>query len=111
MKLHISRVHYQITVWLNATFPSPERMDPKTCGWEPDVYCNQLEPKLLLLEPVPTFVRSCCNALAKPVPQEDANADKTILHAFHRVAVHQLHVAIHRMLLKTLTQKMIEEES
>ena len=52
-------------------------MDPKACGWEPDAYCNQLEPKLLLLEPVPTFVRSCCNVLAKPVPQEDANADKT----------------------------------
>ena len=92
MKLHISRVHYQTIVWLNATFPSPERMDPKTCGWETDAYCNQLEPKLLLLEPVLTFLRSCCNALAKPVPQEDANADKTILHAFHLAAVDQLHV-------------------
>ena len=35
-------------------------------------------------------MRSCCNALAKPVPQEDANADKTVLHAFHRAAVDQL---------------------
>ena len=53
MKLHISRVHYQTTVWLNAPSPSPERMDPKTCGWEPDAYCNQLDPKLLLA------VRTC----------------------------------------------------
>ena len=52
---------------------------------------NQLKQKLNFVH-----VRSCCNALANPVPQEDANADKTILHAFHRAAVDQLHVAIHR---------------
>ena len=35
------------------------------------------------------------NALANPVPQEDANADKTTLHVFHRAAVGHLHVAVH----------------
>ena len=93
LKLHISRAQYQTTVWLNATVPSPERMDPETCGWEPDFYSNQL--KAFALEFVPNVCRSCCNALAKPVPQEDANADKTILHAFHCADVDQLHVAIH----------------
>ena len=64
--------------------------DLETCGWDPDPYSNQLKPKLLLLEPVPK-VCTCKN----PVPQEDANADKTILHVFHRADVDQLHVAIH----------------
>ena len=78
-------------------------MDHETCGWEPDPYSNQLKSNLLLSL---KFVRSCCNALSKYVLQEDANADKTILHAFQRAAVDQLHVAIDRILLKTLTQNM-----
>ena len=36
LKFYISRAHYQTTEWLNATVPSPDRMDPET--WEPDPY-------------------------------------------------------------------------
>ena len=53
LKLHISRTHYQTTVWLNTTVPAQERMDPETCGWEPDPYNSQLKPNHLLVEPVP----------------------------------------------------------
>ena len=54
-------------------------MGPETCGREPDLYSNQLKPKLLLLDPAPkvcngVFAMQCTT---KPVPQEDANADKT----------------------------------
>ena len=30
LKLHISRAHQQTIIWLNATVPSPERIDPET---------------------------------------------------------------------------------
>ena len=53
LKLHISRAHYQTSVWLNATVPSPEGIDPETCGWERDPYSNHLKPKLSVLEPIP----------------------------------------------------------
>ena len=53
LRLHMGRAHYQINIWLNATVPSPERLDPESYGWERDPYSTQLKPKLLLLEPVP----------------------------------------------------------
>ena len=53
LKLHINRAHYQTTIWINATVPTTERIDPETCGWERDPYSNHLKPKLLLLEPIP----------------------------------------------------------
>ena len=52
LKLHINRVHYQTTIWMNATVPTTELINPETCGWEHDPYSNQLKPKLLLLEPI-----------------------------------------------------------
>ena len=91
LKLHISRAHYQITVWLNVTVPSPERIDPETCGWEPDPYSEQLKPKLLLLEPVPKV----CIELLPFTGKICTTRSKTILHPFHRAAVDQLLVAIH----------------
>ena len=48
LKLHIRRAHYQTTIWLNVTVPSPEHIDPKICAWLRDPYSNQLKPKLLL---------------------------------------------------------------
>ena len=83
LKLHISRAHYQTTVWLNAAVPFSEHMDLEICGWEPDPHNNQLtEPKLLLLEPVPKVCTELLQCTCKKKTQEDANADKTILHAF-----------------------------
>ena len=53
LKLHINREHFRTTIWMNATVPTPERIDPETCGWKRDSYSNQLKSKLLLLEPTP----------------------------------------------------------
>ena len=53
LKLHIRRAHFQTTIWLNATVPSPEHIDRETCGWLRDPYSYQFKQKLLLLEPVP----------------------------------------------------------
>ena len=44
LKLHIRRAHYQTTIWLNVTVPSPEHIDAETCACLRD----QLKPKLLL---------------------------------------------------------------
>ena len=44
LKLHIRGAHYQTTIWLNVTVPSPEYIDTETCAWLRD----QLKPKLLL---------------------------------------------------------------
>ena len=102
LKLHISQAHYQTTVWLNATVPSPKRMNPETCGWEPDPYCNQLTPNW-----------TCPLGLYGVAAMHLQNLyykkmQMWILHIynityFHRAAVDQLHVhvAIHwiRMVL------------
>ena len=53
LRLHMGRAYYQTNIWLNATVPSPERLDPEAYGWERDPYSSQLKPKLLFLEPIP----------------------------------------------------------
>ena len=53
LKLHIRRTHYQTTIWLNVTVPSPEHIDSETCRSVRDPYSNHLKPKLLLVEPIP----------------------------------------------------------
>ncbi|MEW8545283.1 MAG: hypothetical protein AB2693_17305, partial [Candidatus Thiodiazotropha sp.] len=53
LKLHISRAHYQTSVWLKATVSCPEFLAPETCGWVRDPNSNHLKPKLLTLEPIP----------------------------------------------------------
>ena len=97
LKLHISQAHYQTSVWLNATVPSPEGMDPETCGWERDPYSNHFKSKLSVLEPIPKVCTELLQCGCKPVPQGDINADQTKSHAFRRAAVDP-HVAIHKTL-------------
>ena len=53
LRFHMGQAYYQTDIWLNATVPSPGRLDPEAYGWERDPYSSQLKPKLLLLEPVP----------------------------------------------------------
>ena len=84
LKLHINRAHFQTTIWMNATVPTPERIDLETCGWERDPYSNQLKQKLLLLEPIPKV----CTAVAKCVQQDGANVDQIISNAPRLVATH-----------------------
>ena len=57
LKLHIRWAHYQTTIWLNVTVPSPGHIDPETCRSVRDPFSNQLKPKLLLLEPIPKSPR------------------------------------------------------
>ena len=77
LKLHISQAHYQTTLWLNATVPSPERMALEAWPLQ-----QSIETKAFAVRTVLEFVRSCCNALAKPVPEEDANANITCIPSF-----------------------------
>ena len=98
LKLHIRQAHYQTTICLNVTVPSPEHIDPETCRSVRDPFSNQLKPKLLLQEPIPVRivqVRSYCNAAAKCVQQDGVNVDLIISIVFRLAAVVLLHVAIH----------------